>query len=470
MKEVQNTDQLPGRSLDAQGISQLANALWNNLSLAERERYERMARENRNSCPETKLTNIGISYAQHRRAEQEKEEKQRQMNLEIETTVRNLDRAETLQKYCFYFAHVNFFCRTEKGEFFPCEIALAEFSLEKGIQRTYHSFINCGRLPIGFTFEAQTRSEETHRIELPPMKIGNKDYADILRRVRSFLTGNQSKTPNMLPPLYTKPACEECVSNVLSQFCTEAKKDPSDYRVYLLPKLFYELRNAAASGEQNSLFPAQSIAERELEDDVFTFTRGISCEWHQESDAFQYCSLSLVKRWCFIVADHCCQLLGIDLVPGHHCPQMADTNRFSRFKIVTNPTATGRPRSSGRRESPEQQSPRKHVDVPEHENETTKQTNDYDSSDDDAELRPIRRPMTKGLARYWAMYDSAYPQEDIMKLIQSENVGRGAFASLPENAVAVAGRGVGPGRNNSAGKAPAGHGRGRGMSHSQYSY
>jgi hypothetical protein len=51
------------------------------------------------------------------------------------------------------------------------------------------------------------------------------------------------------------------------------------FRVYPLPKLFYELRNACASNRPGAVgFPAFILAERELEKDVFNYTTGISCE------------------------------------------------------------------------------------------------------------------------------------------------------------------------------------------------
>jgi hypothetical protein len=51
------------------------------------------------------------------------------------------------------------------------------------------------------------------------------------------------------------------------------------FRVYSLPKLFYELRNACVPDKPGAVgFPAFSLAECELDRDVFNFTKGISCE------------------------------------------------------------------------------------------------------------------------------------------------------------------------------------------------
>jgi len=51
------------------------------------------------------------------------------------------------------------------------------------------------------------------------------------------------------------------------------------FRVYSLPKLFYELRNACVPDKPGAVgFPLFALAERVLEIDKFNFTKGISCE------------------------------------------------------------------------------------------------------------------------------------------------------------------------------------------------
>lgn len=50
-----------------------------------------------------------------------------------------------------------------------------------------------------------------------------------------------------------------------------------------------------------------------------------------------YCSLSCVRRWAFIVLDHCCKDLDIELIPGQHCPRHADTSCYK--KAVSQPSS-----------------------------------------------------------------------------------------------------------------------------------
>lgn len=51
----------------------------------------------------------------------------------------------------FYFIDIQSLCEiTEKENerFLPCEIAVAEFTLNSGIQKTMHKFIDPGQLPL----------------------------------------------------------------------------------------------------------------------------------------------------------------------------------------------------------------------------------------------------------------------------------------------------------------------------------
>ena len=57
-----------------------------------------------------------------------------------------------------------------------------------------------------------------------------------------------------------------------------------------------------------------------------------------------HCSLSCVRRWGFLIMDHCCKDLGIQLVPGQHCPRQADTScvwRVANQSSSTVSTAKG---------------------------------------------------------------------------------------------------------------------------------
>lgn len=45
----------------------------------------------------------------------------------------------------FFLINIQTLCETEEGDFLPCEIACLEFSLAKGIIKTFHKFIDPGK-------------------------------------------------------------------------------------------------------------------------------------------------------------------------------------------------------------------------------------------------------------------------------------------------------------------------------------
>ncbi|PNF15261.1 hypothetical protein B7P43_G01039 [Cryptotermes secundus] len=329
-------------------VSEKAGPIWKNMHPDEKWIYEEEARKARGRDKnnlECKFTSQGKSFAQVEREKNEAYEQNIRMTQEIEGTVRSLDISTSLPTYPFHLIHVNYYCRQENGMYTPCEVALSEFTLMDGVRKVYHTLINPGNIPLGYKYEAERQSAETHQIPVPPEEFGGEtDYVKILLTIKQFLTGpGGSKYP--MPPLYTQPNCEDVVKNVLYRLedCirTDYSSESDTFRVYPLPKLFYELRNACISDKPGAPgFPVYSLAERELERDVFSFTQGISCKFHDGTDAVQHCSLSYVRRWGFIILDHCCKDLGIELIPGEHCPRHADTARYKRVTSRPSSVAT----------------------------------------------------------------------------------------------------------------------------------
>ena len=62
-----------------------------------------------------------------------------------------------------------------------------------------------------------------------------------------------------------------------------------------------------------------SIAEVQLDRDIFIYTPGLSCSWHKDVETSQ-CTTTMVSRWSYMMFSLCCPLYGLELVPGKHCP------------------------------------------------------------------------------------------------------------------------------------------------------
>lgn len=55
-------------------------------------------------------------------------------------------------------------------------------------------------------------------------------------------------------------------------------------------------------------------------------------QFHSEIDRAKHCALSIVTRYAFILSDHICMDLGIDMVLGRHVPADSDVAAASQHK------------------------------------------------------------------------------------------------------------------------------------------
>ena len=100
-------------------------------------------------------------------------------------------------------------------EYYPAEISIAEFSLEKGIIRTYHKII-CSKVHTGYAYDAKDHSNATHQIS---RDMGEHDQATVYKEICNFLEPNRIN--GKLPPLYTRyniPDIKNPVISILNTF------------------------------------------------------------------------------------------------------------------------------------------------------------------------------------------------------------------------------------------------------------
>jgi hypothetical protein len=307
--------------------SQMAASISENMSSRDRLKHEKLARKkNKDMCEEEckRTKNPPSRHVQKNntdeRGKKEVCKRQERLTQEVERTVRSLDRRTSLKTYRFHIVHMNYYCQMTNGAYSPCEIALAEFSLVDGITKTYHTLINPGHIPFGYTFDAHIHTAETHRIPLPPENLcGESNHLKILTNIKLFLMGDNRDKSN-LPPIYAQTSDIDAVESILGMLNKAVSPaEKGTFRVISLSKLFYELRNASM-GIVTADLPVDFTAEGDLQNDIFDFTAGISCPFHEQTDARKYCSLSCVQRWSFVIMNSCCRNLKIDMIPCRHYP------------------------------------------------------------------------------------------------------------------------------------------------------
>ena len=62
--------------------------------------------------------------------------------------------------------------------------------------------------------------------------------------------------------------------------------------------------------------PTESIAEVQLDRDVFLYTMSMACTWHQQHDETVHCSAAIVRRWAFIFCHICCPRF-VGIIPSN---------------------------------------------------------------------------------------------------------------------------------------------------------
>ncbi|RZF40661.1 hypothetical protein LSTR_LSTR012762 [Laodelphax striatellus] len=336
MREFQATQREMGRSFSLAECANLCADLWAKLPPEERMIYQERADDAKQRVRNEKMNSKGVALHKIHQLHLSEEMKLQRMNEDIECTVQCLDKKTTLLEKVFHVIHMNYFCKTDKGSFYPAEIALAEFTLRDGIIRVVHSFTTSGELETGYRSTAMEHCNDTHRTPLD-LKWGNKMLESKgPDEVLSLIVETLQAGPGLgeLPPLYTMPdevntiLNESCVLGVLGTLCEMQNLKENTFKVYSLPKLFYELRNKA----RENTFPSIAIALNELEKDVFKYTNGIACDFHEEEDVSPFCSKSIVQRYVYMICDHVCKDLGIRMRPGFHCPRNADLHGSTALK------------------------------------------------------------------------------------------------------------------------------------------
>lgn len=337
MVEFKEREEARGRTFPngMKDVAAAADSEWQNFTPEQKKPYEAKAKKWKSDQRQTadKFTTLGTRFQAVDEKLRREEEEKLTMNQKIESLIASLQNKTALVNQKFFLIHVNFYCQLESNGsasdvFIPAEIAIVEFNLRDGIRREFHTFVKAS-IPSGYAYAAKVHSEETHEIPID-FAQGESNSLKILHQIKSFLLEGQ--TSRVLPVMYTMPNnrnlnnSHDAVKSTLKCLCEASVcvADEPIFQVYLLGKLMTELKNACQAYSTSQSKPhVQNILEMELEVDHFNYCRGLGCEFHETIDRTLYCSLSVVKRWVYIICDHCCQYLDIQLDRGKHCPVYA---------------------------------------------------------------------------------------------------------------------------------------------------
>ncbi|CAD1477796.1 unnamed protein product, partial [Heterotrigona itama] len=307
---------------DMKELSAACSDDWKNLPLHEKGLYKARAKHYKNKAQinmKEKRTTIGESLSELELQEKKEQEFQQNMIRYIESVVSLGILHNNLPKLKFLFIHTNWFYRRDIGinkyDFYPAEFAIAEFSLENGIEDVYHELLRAV-IPLGWKRDAIEISQETHQIPIN-LEEGVQDFSVMYDKFTRFLDAR--KTGNKYPPLFTVKDLYPAVESLLMKMIDDGRGRLEDYLIYSIEALFGEMRNAAVKKVGSCSLPLV-IAEHRFAKDYFSNTRGFECEFHKIIDVSQYCSKSIVTRWGMTICDYCCEYLDIKMIEGVHRP------------------------------------------------------------------------------------------------------------------------------------------------------
>ena len=209
------------------------------------------------------------------------------------------------------FYLVAFVCLLEEPEHQALEVAANEFTLEGGITRKFHRFIDPGPIPLGCRYEAQRRSEATHMIPVE----GLANEGDTHRRIYDELLYFLSAGTGVIPPIFVKIKETTKVEGCMHWLAKNAGVPNKLKRIYELEGLILDLEYHIAGLPPN--FTRSKVQATDLMlSTVFDYDTGTRCQYHENEDATD-CASKMVNTACFCMGDYFCQRFSIPITDNH---------------------------------------------------------------------------------------------------------------------------------------------------------
>ncbi|KAH8246316.1 hypothetical protein KR032_000227 [Drosophila birchii] len=316
-----------GRKMSLAQAVNHCGELWKNLTTQQRGPYNSSAKDADVQARATKerLNCYGQAISDVDQAQRDMVENVLHMKRSIERVVMDAQKSHDLENTKFVFCAFNYFTKALKSDVYvPAEFSACEYSLKEGIISVYSTIIDPGHIIFGQASDAQHHSSTTHSLPLPPKALGESNMAKLYSQIVEYLTKCHGNKPLIV---FTPTEMMAMVKSCFRFLTCESKGDVDNILVYDIQYLLFILKKevlniAGLPDDKINIYVTDAIFLR----DFFEFTPGIACQFHEENDRSKYCTLSLVKRWCFIFSDFMCGDLAITVLPGKHIPPKTQPN------------------------------------------------------------------------------------------------------------------------------------------------
>eukprot|EP00092_Neocalanus_flemingeri_P005857 GFUD01006304.1.p1 GENE.GFUD01006304.1~~GFUD01006304.1.p1 ORF type:complete len:481 (-),score=167.66 GFUD01006304.1:83-1525(-) len=295
---------------------------------------------------ENKYDTLGRPLADIEREMARQRKKVADMEREVEETVMKGKQGRSLSKTLFYVGYFNYLCKTDQGFYIPCEGAVVEFSLEKGISRCWQEFLSpLDSIPKGYQYRCTRFSRVSHNL-CPEFEKYATDYEQILSSLMQFLSVGQTDKA-ILPPIYVMPEHEEA-AECITQFMMDKaryRESTQQLRVFSLPLLVLNLYNSSPKHS----WPIEYLAQYTMEKDPYSHHYHLGCDFHEALENPTHCALSICKRLVFSLSSECCPAHNLPLRPGRHFPPDQSTLSSLSLEDKREMTRTSHVREEGGR-------------------------------------------------------------------------------------------------------------------------
>lgn len=158
---------------------------WEKMSDDMKAMYKSRGKKMRNEQKTVKYTSIGEEVNEIKKQSENTKSQSDAMYLYIEELVCVHPASYYLPKQKFILIHINSYTCENEGFYFPAEISMAEFSLERGLTRVFHQLIGFDQVrtnaPIAPAADINNHAKNNHLIN-SYSKLPN-NYTDILLKV-----------------------------------------------------------------------------------------------------------------------------------------------------------------------------------------------------------------------------------------------------------------------------------------------
>ncbi|KAH8419601.1 hypothetical protein KR222_008134 [Zaprionus bogoriensis] len=265
---------------NSEGVSAYNRRELQKLSLEERKSYQHQASRPSMRSDEFLAITSEVRSTGAPLAEDKAQQALQHMCTQITSIVRSSVQLHELDMHNYYFLMVN--C-LDNELCTPDELSIAQFSLQGGVHRIFHTHIDTG----------------CHHLE--------GIYADLLH-----FMGLEPE------PVFT-PRAQISQLNVALK-CLNGGVS-SQINVLPIEQLFHVLKLATCAAGMRSAPASLDETDFQFNFDPYEHVPNIACAYHEERDMPNICAKSCVTRWGYSFAAYMCPDLAIEMCPNRHMPE-----------------------------------------------------------------------------------------------------------------------------------------------------